>query len=259
MIEFIKGNQDSLEGRVLIYSNLSLCDHPEHDQVHAMYGNTEASGLISRLLDFGFEENDISTRVNRIVIETSRLVDPLKHKVVYFVFFSVKSNEEIIENPKDDDLIFVGKFTDVSRCYSALDATAKLYSNVYTEQRSVRQELMKEPAKIRTHKDFAGEPIIDYVLNKYIVPMLDSMQRDDTNFYQRLNEELAQFSADSPFASATAEMSAIIKKSGRNPNVPLIEAYVKIIDAVHREDYMGAAAIRDKIKDLEIIELGLRV
>lgn len=264
MFEFKRGDSANLEGKVVLYSNLAICRYPDYKLVVATYGSTDLDDLFSKASQFELENAAILKEpLNEIVGKVLKGIDASRVVPFWWIGFSLPS-EELITSSEGHDVVYVGNYSVPETCQHAMHAASNLYSFTFADQMSSRHKKFGDDTTIpekphglevrltpnKTHSDFSGEHIGDYVLQTYVVQLLDSARNGQPNIFDKLREEFTEFSVGSYFMLDVQRLSILAKETQGNVNPKLVEAYVQKIDAIHMQDYAGAAVMRDRIKQL---------
>jgi len=266
MIQFQRGDPENLEGRVLIYSNVGMFNRTEQPIVRAGYGTNDLDDLFKTATNLGLENtNGVKESLTEALGEDPKRFDITKAVPFYWMGFDVPASDESIHSTEGNDVIFIGAYNHQVQVRKALHSVLDFYVQTYVDQRLSRGETMGRAyqstanrLEVRltpnaTHNDFSrtttGE-IGDYLLTTYVVPLLDAARNGQSNVFDKLSEEFDEFSVGSHFTLDVQHLSILIKDAKGIADPRLVAAYVNKMDAIHREDYLGAAAQRDQIMQM---------
>ncbi len=267
MIELTRGDKESLEGRVVIYGRVignqgstDLTSRAPEATILALYAATNRTDFVSSPFLNGLSPKSLRD-LERITADMERISEafpmdasakPIK---VYSTFLQkVQSKEELFAG--SEDIVFVGEYHNASICRMALSKVLELYIFRFGDQAITKSGMSpskKGAAKSHpvTYKDIQGKDMLNHISTNYVRQMLDAQKRGDKEEFLRLKRELVLFGLTAPFSSDLFALCAEMENNGKTPNLPLIEAYVGKISAIHLEDYIAASVLHSKINELK--------
>jgi len=171
---------------------------------------------------------------------------------IYFLPMVLESEKDLEDKAKD--ILYVGDFSEVLNCSVAVGMGLEMYMRRWTEklmkENKIGQEVHERKAEdLKNYKTVEKEKLRQYMLDNFIVPMLDSYSANDEKKAGRIRLDFMRFSYGSPFFNYVLDMVNSIKDS--NPNPDLVNAYLDVAEALYQENYESAAKIRDKITAIQ--------
>jgi len=237
-MELIKGDGDNLEGRVIIYSKLSMASDDmaskynkmfRDGQIFYIYASTDAAEFSQRTgIDMMLFE-----KVQRCMSIHDEEIKPMT-----FIYNGITDSEdELLAGT--EDIIFVGEYTTPSSCMIAAEDAFEFYMVNFEEQWHEGQRLL-------SYKDLAGTTIEKHIRSYFISPYARANGAEKKGIEQALLE----FSKGSGFFDDVKALCRVLESKDKNRDY-LTDAYLEKITAIHNENYEHAARIRDKISALK--------
>lgn len=270
MIKLIRGDEDNLEGRVVVYGRFvvdkgvsDLASRLPTGTIFAMYAATNRADFLSNPF---FERHgmspeslkaldEITAEIESSVEEHSKAANIKLFQVYATHLPEFQSEKEL--SVGSEDLVFVGKYHSQEICVMALSKGLELYILHFEDQTRKKlgmNSFKKGDANVSpsvTYQDITGEKILHYISTTHVGPMLDAQRQDNKGEFNRLKREFVLFGLRAPFATDLFDLCGEIENNGTQPNLPLIEAYVGKISAIHSEDYAVAGKHHSKIIELK--------
>jgi len=258
-MRLIKGDEDNLEGRVVIFTRYIGEDKFAADPRSGLNRAAISKGQIfavyasSDILDFraktGVDIVDIEDLLIKAAEEQQSM--HINKELIPFYCASYPASEEEI-NYGESDILFLGKFHTIHSCIAVLHEGFQIYGLLYIDQMSHKHkfESFKSEEEFITYKDLKKEEIHDHMMKEYVTTLIDaSINREQARFEQ-IQQRFIQFSAGSPFVKDVIKLCELVKSDGKYQRNELLEAYVQKISAIINEDYLLAAQKRDEILQL---------
>lgn len=266
MLEFKKGDPNSLKGRAIVYvkgscepdsgEKCKVCPRYQNltDVVLAVYVSNNVTDYIEKM---GlFEHGDkIKEAIEKQTREAEKQLGiKLKGKIPFFVA-PLPGVSEVDLLISEEDIIYAGEFTSCLNLQLAISGASSLYAANLEEQvkkkHKVEEKAEKPFVKKPTYKDFEGKSIREYITNNFVIPMVDTKLGyiSDVDF-EFVKNEFMRFSENSLFYSDVIELCEIIGSSQSVINTELTDAYINKLVAIHSEDYTVAGDMKKKIEGI---------
>lgn len=252
MIKLIRGDIDSLEGRVTVFSRMIDEENPV---IFALYQTTDALDFVERV----GAPREVADKMKEMVDHAHKT---LKEKGADFGrILPIFASPLRIGDEKDlyigsEDLVDTGKFVHHPHGFNAVMAVSDIYFSKFTEQMVKRHnldeinELEKGFVVEKSFRDVDRKEIGSYMTFNFVVPLLDSYIYDRADESKRIKSRFVRFGQESPFFRDILGLIEVIDAGKGKANYGLVEAYVGKIQAISSEDYVAAARFRDTIKTL---------
>jgi len=248
------GDEDNLEGKVIIYSKLKrdsdLTDYIDKE-IFAMYVATNPEDYVEKI---GVPEYMIDDIISQLEETTQKLSQRSEIKIVsaYIMPIHAASEDELRLEP--ENLFYVGEYFDPKSCMAAVYKGAEFYLLMFEDQLSTNHKLgnlSKEEYCGPTYHDFEGKDIKEYVIKNFVKPMIEAKQCNEDKSFKDIKRDFIGFSAGSHFISDVLDLCSYINKHRLNINTNLSDAYIDKLSAIHIENYEKAAKMRDEIGKLK--------
>ena len=262
--------KDDLEGKVVIYSK--YIGEPaeiefsidadiklpkleiDNGQFLTMYCTTDSLEFMSKT---GVTE-EIINHFNNEIFDLARQKAIEENRVIKMhALMSIYNSKEEIVSFNPDEILFTGEYSNVSRCMKSVKMGLDYYVMQLVEQMSRKigfniSDIETKDSKI-TYNDIHKDSRKQYIMDHYIVPMIDSAITDDAIRFSFTQEQFIDFSSPehSDITNDALNLCILIKDSGKKQNTELIDAYVCKMVALINEDYDSAAEKRDLINELK--------
>jgi len=275
MINLVKGDMDSLEGKVLVFSRLE--SQTGENPILALYAATNPLDFVEKI---GAPREMVSDLEKQTKIGAENAIKMIQKELndtfcpgmkiepvvlpVYITNIPISSEGDLYLG--DEDVIDAGVFSNPAACFEAMTMGVKFYLNKHEDNVGKKHGLNEEKEKadgVRkakpecerqapeiNYKNIDRREFRRYVTENFVAPILDSYRDGERHRTSAKEAEFIRFSAQTPFASNVVELIDVMGGAKDNPNIPLIEAYVNLIVAVREEDYKTAATMRDRIKEI---------
>jgi len=252
-MKVLRGDLDNTSGNGLIYSEFeNLKDKKIITVSH--YGTVSQGRFITKFPQLEEKTKSMINQRNAIKTALSMYNLVSDEEIVIFSAGLINPDLESILDANDDLICGEGRYLDLTR---ATDETKLLLGYYFNQHfgRLERHKLLVEDREvqdepIKTHKDFVGINIQDYILNHYVDPLLRAKRRKDILEITSIKQELARFSENSIFSRYTNDLVDSIITPGLLQK-DLIRAYIHLISSLHLENYEEAQIHLTKINELK--------
>jgi hypothetical protein len=247
-IKLVRGNIESLEGRVITFSRFERGEFAEKPVV-ALYSTNQVEDFIKK---FELPEDvarDISKNHNDMVAKARAKHQNANVFTYYTAPLLVESEKEIYSG--NEDILDVGNYLAVERCLDAVKLGVEFYILQFEKQFLLNGPKNKHEEKI-SEEVFLNYTLVqksilgDYISRNFITPLMEYKKQKNDREVQRIGQSFIDFSSGSPFIQDVYEMLGVIEKGDINP--VLIKTYLNKIEAINNEDYETAARLRDLIR-----------
>jgi hypothetical protein len=270
-IGLTRGNPDNLEGRVLFYARVKTHsdDAISNDtQIVAMYISPDVLDVLEKTHMDQKSIIDIKNQIDEAEKEAMEEAgepnyDPAKAKHMYrslALILSISTDDQLEEGT--NDVWYLGSFNYPQTALSALQASKISYFALFRDQQEQTKSEEQNPKKgpktpediinqepQASHTDFAGQDIYPFVMQTYITQLLDAKKYQEPNRFENTKRQLAIFGSFSRFDVYTSKLAAYIEKTEK-PNLEVVDAYAKLMSALHTEAYEDARKQKTKIDQL---------
>ncbi len=287
-IEWKRGNPESLEGRVIVYTKLDKdkCieslekEGHKTEKIKAFFEQREnvfyAHYWTNSKKAFEVKKeslDEMSKAVFKTIEKVIELLDATyKNKKERSFFESpmiLLSEEELLNG--DEDVIFAGEYSSHLLCQRALNNVVDLYylqfANELTVSKGKTQEQKEEVRQVKTHLDFFGESFKPYLQTDYVNALFSAHEKNDKKKIGKLKKELADFfdanNSTSPFRHAALkknikDLESLFSDYAKATDRVLKNLYtqkatliIDKLDAVHLEQYKEAGKINKRLEELD--------
>lgn len=249
MIKLVRGDEESLSGRVVVYSKIKL-EYAEKNSpiIRAVYASTSIDDLINyfdlskNLIKHIKEDYDDALKK-----DAARMPKKKGNEQVYLYIYGNNFNDEkkILKTPWD--ILFTGDHPSLKFCDEAIDLGIKLYATKLNEQRFMSHHESTNILFMPVVYYPSEKSIKSYITKRFINPMFKYSGKNDT-VYNRAKDDFLTFAAGKPYDIDALELCDLAKS--KNIDQGLIQLYTDKIDALHMEDFKLAAELKIKIEKI---------
>jgi len=266
MLEFKKGYPENLEGKAVVYAKIycetkkaEKCEKcPAYLSKEDIFFAAYASNNILEYMEKMGAPEEIIENAKGLEKSLLNLLEKEGRKTsgkmpMFAAPFNVESEQDLLLG--QEDVIYLGEYSSLSRALISVKSAVELYVSSFQEQVEKKHGVDSDEGKQEnpiTYKDFAGESIRNYIIENFIIPMVNVHTGIAAHKNMKsIKRDFIRFSATAPFFSDVLDLCDAIEKSPIVINTDLTDAYINKIVAIHKEDYTIAAEMRDKIKEIK--------
>lgn len=283
-IEWKRGNPESLEGRVIVYTKLDkdkcidALESEGHDtkKVKAFFEQREN---VFYAYYWTNSKNAFEAKKESLD-EISKAVFKAMEKVIELLdsTYKAKTERQFFESPLiilseddllngDEDVIFAGEYSSPLLCQRALNAVVDLYymqfADKLTGSKGEKQSQKEEVCQPKHHSDFFGESFKPYLQINYVDVLFSAQDKKKAN---KLKKELTDFfdanNNNSPFRHDALkknikELENLFSDYAKASDRVLKDLYkqkaaliLDKFDAIHLEQYKEAGKLNKRIEEL---------
>ncbi len=144
----------------------------------------------------------------------------------------------------------MGSFTQLDTALESINAALKIYTakNIHNIRRYPLEYKKRQKEVLHTIGHYKGltEPLIPYVAKKFIGPLYQARESNDSDSFNRKVSEFLQFMQGAHADTQVLEITQGIQTKTLSPNT--IEAHLQIMSAIATEDFKLAAQIKDSMQ-----------
>ncbi len=253
----VKGTENSLDGRVIIYSkcwtpyyNKKTGELIERDNPYiAFYYSDDSKALFDKLPEFRKDlVETIGTKkeyveFNRGIMVPKKIIERFLdgEEGVINLGQKIEMYDEDFRN-FSEDILYVGECVDDKEGFNKIRTMSDLYF----------RNMKKQKVRPLTHKDFYGDSLKKFIKKRFIDKMVAASVEKEYYIYLKVLGELEKFSKDSNFYKQIPGLSIEIEKGFNEEYIdePKVRKYVSLMDSIHLENYWHSTILEREIKGL---------
>lgn len=279
MIILVKGDINKLKGNVVSYTKFdgdikSLIPPPAREFIDKIIPEEEIEEMKKAIKPCAFfgtsNESDFVDKMGPIVDCSKDLIQKIKEtqkemkkhegeRVKMGAFYMAKlpnmPEEEILRHK--GDIVYAGTFAHPEICvhgamiglsYYQIKLADKMISNIESGKGEIKKEHELEIRLNVTCKDIPKNEFQEFVYKNYVIKMMDAKRNNRRDEYKTIQEQFISFGKDTHFQNDILDLCRLITSNGNEmKDSPLIDATIKKIDAINKEDFLAAAKYRDEV------------
>jgi len=238
MIQLLRGDQNNLEGKLLIFSRL-----PIKENIFGIYASNDITNFFERM---GLPKE----AYNEVKRESEERVKKLKEEgfapmsPIYMCPMDLEEHQIIQGN---NDILDMGNFNKKENCFGSLKAGLELYFLRFNDQLENKHNFKERTTEKKvSYREISQEKITKYLMNNYIIKILDSYNLGRKEDAEKLRSNMIQFSKGSSFFP---DISRLSKELEGYTDPETINLYMKKIKSIIDENFEEAIKYRDEIEN----------
>jgi len=236
-----KGNDDNLEGRVIIYAELygDVPVEPKYLVTFASIDKNDIAGLLAK------RDCKEYVKYNDLLQEMEESLD-FYEQDFFFIAFKTNSMHDLPMNTWD--VKYAGASFNPQKAKGRINHYFNRYIKRYDQQ--IRGLI---PQVDDNYKNYPGVFLKPAIMEKYITPLIIAVKKNNAKLTQAVMIKFNQF-FDAQF---TCEIEPLVN-SISNPSISqpkrakILKYRINKLIAVCNEDYKEAAVLRDKLREIYI-------
>jgi len=170
---------------------------------------------------------------------------------IYITPIRFETEEALLTSP--EDIVNTGNYPNPELCEKAIKLgldffLLQLDKQLYGDSSELSLTQTEDTTPALTHEDFREKSLMQHLIHEYVSPMLYAIKSEDESSANALRQRFLNFARGSHFAADVIELTDLLLNGSVGP---IVDAYLKKIDAIHTENYELAGIERDKIKRLK--------
>jgi protein-arginine kinase activator protein McsA len=124
--------------------------------------------------------------------------------------------------------------------------------NICSDKETMKKEPELEMRLGVTCKDIPKNEFQEFIYKNYVIKMMDAKRENRGEEYRKIQDQFVSFGKGTYFQEEVLDLCRLITSGGYEmKDSALIDATIKKMDAINREDYLVAARYRDEVNILK--------
>lgn len=254
MIKLIRGNENKLEGRLISFSRLE--DEAllgSERPIIALYCTQDMLEFIEKMKIPPSVAEELKNAQEKLYEDIQKRGEKIKIFSSYISALPDVTEENLLSGT--EDVLDMGVYLSPDRCVAAAKLGVELYTMNFEKQLlkkvgisgKIENKKTRSAQTLESYSLVKKDQIKRYLLENFVVPIMDSRIHKDENRARYLSQDLVHFCKEAPFSSDIFELLEVLKNTRTDPQI--VDDYLNKIEAIHCEKYETAAIFRDKLRN----------